>query len=345
MRVLFLSDTHLGFDLPMRPRVSMRRRGPDFFANYEMALERALEAGVDAVVHGGDLFYRSRIPHRLVDMAFAPLVRVAGAGVPVYLVPGNHEQSAIPRSLLASSPNIHVFDRPRTFVLEARGCTLALCGFPYEREGIRTSFRRVLERTGWRDVKADGHVLCMHHCVEGATVGPVGFTFRHGHDVVRADDIPAGLAAVLCGHVHRFQVLTKGLRAPVFYAGSIERTSFAEKGEMKGYLDLEIGYKVNRWSFHELPARPMVQLDLYVGGLRREEVRSWLELSLGRLPDESVVKIGVHGEVSAEAAPLLRAGALRALAPDMNVSLSFGRVDGVIRSGPRWRSPDGPRPA
>ena len=258
-RILFLSDTHLGFDLPMRPRVSMRRRGPDFFANYERALRAAVVGGYDAVVHGGDLFYRSRVPHRLVDMAFGPLARVAEAGIPVYLVPGNHERSAIPRSLLGSRSNIHVFDRPRTYVLETGRCRLALSGFPYVREGVRRSFRRVLERTGWRDVEADGRVLCMHHCVEGAVVGPVGFTFRHGHDVVRTDEIPEGLAAVLCGHVHRFQVL-EPMRVPVFYAGSVERTSFAEKGEMKGYLELEIGYRVNRWAFHELPARPMVRL-------------------------------------------------------------------------------------
>lgn len=327
VKLLFLSDTHLGFDLPMRPRVEMRRRGPDFFANYERALRAAVEGGFDAVVHGGDLFYRSRVPRRLVDMAFGPLVRVTRAGIPVYLVPGNHERSAIPRSLLASSPLIHVFDRPRTFVIEARGCRLALGGFPYVREGIRASFRKVLGATGLGDVEADGRVLCMHHCVEGAVVGPVGFTFRHGHDVVRTDDIPGDLAAVLCGHVHRFQVIEQDLRGrrmavPVFYAGSIERTSFAEKGEMKGCLELEIGRRVDRWSLHELPARPMVHLDLYVGGLGREEVGSWLERSLDRLPDDSVVRISVHGKVSAEAAPLLRAGALRRLAPGMNVSSS-----------------------
>jgi DNA repair exonuclease SbcCD nuclease subunit len=55
---------------------------------------------------------------------------------------------------------------------------------------------------------------------------------------VRAGDIPQGFAAVLSGHIHRFQVLHKDLRerplaAPVFYPGAIERTSFAEKDEKK----------------------------------------------------------------------------------------------------------------
>jgi predicted phosphodiesterase len=55
MRVLFVSDTHLGFDLPSRPRVVRRRRGDDFFWNFERALESARVGEVDVVVHGGDL--------------------------------------------------------------------------------------------------------------------------------------------------------------------------------------------------------------------------------------------------------------------------------------------------
>ena len=46
-RVLFLTDTHLGFDYPFRPRIQRRRRGLDFFANYEKALAPALDGKVD----------------------------------------------------------------------------------------------------------------------------------------------------------------------------------------------------------------------------------------------------------------------------------------------------------
>ena len=35
IRILFLADTHLGFDLPVKPRINRRRRGIDFFKNYE----------------------------------------------------------------------------------------------------------------------------------------------------------------------------------------------------------------------------------------------------------------------------------------------------------------------
>ena len=114
-RILLVADTHLGFDLPFRPRVQRRRRGHDFFANLEIALAPALDGQVDLVVHGGDLYYRSRVPPALVEMAMAPLLEVARSGIPVYIVPGNHERSRIPLNLWTTHPNLHIYDRPRTF--------------------------------------------------------------------------------------------------------------------------------------------------------------------------------------------------------------------------------------
>jgi DNA repair exonuclease SbcCD nuclease subunit len=144
VRVLFLADTHLGFDLPFRPRIKRRRRGFDFFENFETALKPAFNGEVDFVVHGGDVLYRSKVPARLVEMAFEPLKRVADKGVPVYIVPGNHERSAIPHGHLVSHPLIHIFDRPRTFSLQKKDGILALVGFPFQRTGIRKNFSHLL---------------------------------------------------------------------------------------------------------------------------------------------------------------------------------------------------------
>ncbi len=143
VRVLFLSDTHIGFDLPARPRIVRRRRGDDFVQNYERALELACTGGADVVVHGGDLLYRSRVPAWLAEMALAPLKRLAASGVPVLLVPGNHERGRLPFPLLAVHEGLHVFDRPRTVVIESRGVRAAFIGFPYT-AGIRHRFAEQL---------------------------------------------------------------------------------------------------------------------------------------------------------------------------------------------------------
>ena len=192
IRILLIADTHLGFDLPFRPRIKRRRRGPDFFANFTRALMPALRGEVDAVVHGGDVLYRSKVPARLVEMAFEPL------------------------------------------------------------------------------------------------------------------------------------------NAPVFYPGSIERTSFAEKNEPKGYLILEFEASgtaagtLRNWTFHELPARPMSQLDLHAAAMNGRQIQSWIQFRLYEIPADSVVKLKVHGKISAEALAVIRAPALRALAPKtMNIDATL----------------------
>jgi len=347
VRILFLADTHLGIDLPSRPRIKRRRRGPDFFENYERALEPAFRGEVDCVIHGGDVLYRSKVPAALVEMAFEPLRRLAETGVPVYVIPGNHERSFIPYPLFASHSNIHLFDRPRTYTLKKDGLTISLAGFPFVRN-VRNNFTKLLDQTGYRQVRADTHILCIHQCVEGATVGPKDYTFRYNPDVIRAADIPGDLLAVLSGHIHRFQVLTKDLRgrpirAPVFFSGSTERTSFAEMGEKKGYITLEIcdteagkgdsggSAEIGSWKFHELPVRPMIRLELEAGGMGRSELQSLIRRAIKDLPDDSIVNLRISGRLSERSMEVLRAGSLRSLVPPtLNVSLSL--VDQVTKA-------------
>lgn len=217
--------------------------------------------------------------------------------------------------------------------------TLALSGFPYWRHNVRRQFSQLLEETGWRGAGQLSHarLLCVHHLFEGARVGPVNYTFRDGEDVIRTSDIPREFLAVLAGHVHRYQVLMKGLnglplKTPVLIPGSIERTSFAEKDEMKGYLILEIdpftriGSVLSRWHFHALPVRPMERITLDVTGLSSHTLHGRLEMALNRLNPDSVVKIEIRGNPEKKSLAVLRASALRAICPEgMNVSMSFPR--------------------
>jgi len=330
VRVLLLADTHLGFDLPVRPRIVRRRRGHDFFDNFERALQPALRGAADLVVHGGDLLYRSRVPASLVQRAMRPLMRVADRGVPVFVVPGNHERSHIPYPLLARHRNVHVFDRPRTFVVSCRGVRVAMVGFPYDPVIGRHPLRHHLARSGWQDADADVRLLCMHQLVEGARVE--GYTFRQGPDVIAARSLPSSFAAFLTGHVHRSQVMTvdprgRALTAPVIYPGSIERTSFAERLERKGFMRLTLaagpprGGTLVSWTFDELPARPMVDLSV-TRLLRSAHDRSdALRRKLASLDPDAVVRLRVDGPRS----DALKAENLRRIAPpSMNVTVVYG---------------------
>ena len=337
-RILLFADTHLGFDLPARPRIARRRRGDDFFANYERVLQAARHHAVHAVVHGGDVFYRSRIPASLVQAGFLPLKRLADEGIAVYVVPGNHERSAIPFRLLAEHQGIHVFDRPRSFIADLNGVAVSISGFPCERTDVRQTFRARLAQTGWDRAGAEVNLLCVHQCFEGATVGPQNYTFRFAEDVVRPADVPEPFAAVLAGHIHRHQVLTtdlngRPLSTPVIYPGSIERTSFAERGEEKGYVVIEVtpggvpGGEVHQWSFHPLPARPMVIVDVESRGVDHAGMDRLVGEAIAGAPPDAVLQIRVQGLPHPDVFQALRGATLRARAPaTMNVEVALPDV-------------------
>jgi DNA repair protein SbcD/Mre11 len=323
VRVLFLSDTHLGFDLPSRPRVVRRRRGDDFFRNFERALEPAQIGEIDVVVHGGDLLYRSRVPAWLAEAALAPLKRLAESGVAVLLVPGNHERSRMPFPLLALHERLHVFDRPRTLVLEARGVRVAFMGFPYTHD-IRRRFPQILATLSRDGLSADVRVLCLHQCIEGATCGPGNFTFRFGPDVIRTADLPRNVVVTLSGHIHRHQVLQPVGGPPIIYAGSIERTSFAEAPETKGVVVLELARSgLRSFEFRPLPARTMVTRTVSFGDADDMTVHRRLAAVIESTPGDAVVQLRVTGQIP----PTLTAATLRTLAGARTVTLAIRTAD------------------
>ncbi|MCB9544816.1 MAG: metallophosphoesterase [Myxococcales bacterium] len=316
LRALLLGDTHLGFDLPARPRTERRRRGPDFQACYERATDVALATGVDVVIHGGDVFDRPDPRDALVDDAFRPLWRLAEAGVEVLVVAGNHERGALPRPLYAAHPRIHVIDAPETRTLTIRGMRVALGAFPYVRK-VRGAFSAAVADTGLLKTPADVRLLVVHHAVEGVAVGagdlrpdldgraPVrrDFVFTEGADVIRGRDVPAGVAAVLSGHIHRHQIIEhdlagRPLAAPVVYAGSVERTSPAEAPEPKLCLGLTLapgdgGGRLVQVDRHPLPARPLLRQAL--AGATLQARRDAAEAAIARAPADAVLHLEVDG--------------------------------------------------
>ncbi len=331
LRIVFLADTHLGFDYPLKPRVERRSRGQDFFDNFQRVLDYALDTRPDMVVHGGDLFFRSRVPQIIVDKVYDALFQFAHAGIPILIVPGNHERSKLPASIWLEHPNIYVFDKPKTYRLTLSGISVAVSGFPFVRHDIRGRFKEVLAETGWAESPADINLLCLHHFVEGAQVGPSGYTFRSGPDVIKMSDIPSGFAAVLAGHVHRKQVLRRALgedSIPVIYPGSTERTSFAEKDEPKGFFDIKIDHgsgeapRVTELQFQGLPARPMA--DVEIGAeVRASGLRSYLLDRISMLDKNSVVRLGCTGQLDKATGALMTAPFLRTVFPKtMSIQVS-----------------------
>jgi exonuclease SbcD len=227
---------------------------------------------------------------------------------------------------------VHVFDQPRTFHTEVRGTTIAVAGFPYERD-VRDRFAGLVQQTGWRSSAAALRLLCLHHCVEGATVGPGNYTFTTAADVVRIREVPAEFAAVFSGHIHRHQVLTTDLArrpvsTPVLYSGSLERTTFAEMGEPKGFMIVRVAVDEEAestrvtWEFRELPARPMVRAEVAIEGMSDTSLATAVREIIAAAPADAVLSIRLTGALTESQWRAVSSARLRAMAPSaMNVEI------------------------
>jgi len=332
IRIVFFADTHLGFDYPIKPRVQRRRRGPDFFDNFRAVLAYARQTRPHILLHGGDLFFRARVPHKIVDMVYADLYDFAGEGIPLIIVPGNHERSILPVSLFLSHPSIYVFVKPRTYKFDFDGVRVGLSGFPCERKNVRDKFPALIDACAWNQYDCDIRLLCMHQTIEGAQVGPSNYTFRRGTDVIQQRDLPKKATAVLSGHIHRKQILggskNSNTEIPlVIYPGSTERTSFAERDESKGFFEIDFSqeekgnWEIERLEFIELPARSMEDLVLD-GKVTLENLGDFIQNEVAGMPPDAIIRLRCDQDTNPEVKAKVTSKLLREILPE-NMNYQF----------------------
>lgn len=330
LTVFHTADSHIGAEMPGRPRLNVHRRGHDFIESFRRAVRRALFGECDLLIHAGDLFDSPAPTAAAILAAGEPLLEVAAAGVPVIIVPGNHERSAIPDCLLLAHRNIHLVTRPVTIALKCEGLNVAVSAFPCIRRASAERFPAVLAETSWQKKNADIRILALHQTLESATCGPAGYRFRSGEDVIDRAAIPDSFHYVACGHVHRHQILkpTCDGQPPIVYSGSPDRISFAEKDEPKGFVRVTLEHERLVPEFVEHEVRPMCVLPLAITGLAvpriRDNVFDWL---LG-VAAGAVAQLRLTGSPAGGELTGLRLTELaRSLRPDVHFSISAQGIE------------------
>jgi len=151
--IVHSSDLHVDHDY------TARIHGGDGTAGLACVLATARGIGADVVLLAGDTFESHRLPQDLLDRTAAV---IAGAAMPVVLLPGNHDP-AIPEAVfrrgpLASVANLHVLGVTHEDAVDFPDLGLEIWGRAHRDYGDMVPLGTVRpRRTRWQVALAHGH--------------------------------------------------------------------------------------------------------------------------------------------------------------------------------------------
>jgi exonuclease SbcD len=301
LKFVHTADTHLGFEFirTTAPDEDGRRRRAEWiYDNFLTVVNHALSIEADLFIHSGDLFNKYYIPRDRLDTLIRPFVDLSKAGIPVLLIPGNHERSEFPFDLFHGVNGVIVFDRPKSVCFDLNGYKVGVAGFPFIRNDSKRTFLKALEQTEYGELRTDFNFLVTHQAFDGATVGPMDFTFRTGRsDTVTRETLPLDFEYVAAGHIHRYQVLShpRRLRTNIVYPGSIQRMSFAEIDENKAFVVGEVMGDRIETRFIPLPEWDMEMVEIEAAGQSPDAVQSAIRSQFWRFREDMVIRFNLTG--------------------------------------------------
>ena len=300
MRVLHFADVHIGVENYGRtdPETGLSTRLSDFLAAYDEVVDYALSQSVDLVLFCGDA-YKSRDPSQTHQREFAKRVaRLAGSGVPVFLLVGNHDTPHVLGRATSLEifetldvSNVHIGERLRTYRIETADGPVQIVAVPWVRrsaflsrddtrglspdqvnEAIQERLARAIQQQADSLDASVPAIFAGHVTVSDARTGSER-TMMLGRDyvLVRSSVALPQFDYVALGHIHKYQILGSDER--VVYSGSLQRVDFGEEGDEKGFCVVELdprekqGTRLKQREFQTVHSRTFrtVSVDIRTG--------------------------------------------------------------------------------
>ncbi len=318
IKLLHTADIHIGVDSHGRidPVTGQNTRLIDFRTSFDAMVETALAEDIDLFLFAGDA-YRTAAPTTTQQRAFVECLKpIVDAGIPVAMIVGNHDHPVsfgkasaldifghLGGTLSDGKPQVRVYNRPTPDVIPTKSGDVQLFAFPWPirslilarddmrglppneiRDKIEELYQRFITAYVAKERRDLPTVLMGHFSVTGAELSHSerASLIAHEPKFEVSHLVPEGsqIDYVALGHIHRHQNLNSDPDGPpVVYSSSIERVSFKEADEQKGFVILQLdpdsepgkrfvrpddAHAVSRVDFRATPARRFVSIDCKV---------------------------------------------------------------------------------
>ena len=326
MRILHFADLHIGVENYGRtdPETGLSTRLLDFLSTLDELVEYALTGDVDLVLLAGDA-YKGRDPSQTHQRELARrLARLSAAGIPVFLLIGNHDlphavgrATAIDIFPTLQVPNLYVGDHLQTYTIPTAKGPLQVVALPWPRRSRLLSreesrgmtieqIRQKIEELFTEGIQkcVEGldptipAVLAGHVTINGAETGTErSMMLGQDHSLFPSAVHKAELDYVALGHIHKHQVLREN--PMVVYSGSLQRVDFSEEGDTKGFCVVELdpsaaqGGRLREFRFQPVNARPFLTIDVKVSPGDGDPTASVVREIMRRNVNGSIVRLKI----------------------------------------------------
>ena len=208
MKFAHLADTHLGYR-----QYGLIEREKDFYEVFEKIINKIIEEKVDFVIHSGDLFETAR-PSPMALLTFQKgLLKLKGAGIPVYAIAGNHDivmrKGSIPPQVIFKKLGLKVLSNINpTYMHE----DIFIAGLPYYPSSHVKSLKSKLSELSKKAANHEKSILIMHQGIDKY------FGYQYELEI---GDIPDNFDYYALGHIHKYVNDNFG-KGKLVYPGSTE---------------------------------------------------------------------------------------------------------------------------
>jgi DNA repair exonuclease SbcCD nuclease subunit len=208
MKFAHLADTHLGYR-----QYGLFEREKDFYEVFDKVIDKIIEENVDFVIHSGDLFETAR-PSPMALLTFQKgLLKLKGAGIPMYAIAGNHDvvmrKGSIPPHVIFKKLGLKVISTINPTYMHG---DIFIAGLPYYPASHGKVLKSKLAELSQKANRHEKSILVLHQGIDQY------FSMNYELEL---GEIPDNFDYYALGHIHKYVNDAYG-RGRLVYPGSGE---------------------------------------------------------------------------------------------------------------------------
>jgi DNA repair exonuclease SbcCD nuclease subunit len=291
MKFLHVADTHLGYSAYRKANPDgINQRELDTYNAFKEFVDHAIKSKPDLIIHAGDLFDSVRPNNRAITFALDQILRLSKEKIPLVIIAGNHEHPKLKEtghifSIFNHIKHIYPIYKAKYETLDFIINNELITIHAVPQCELKKQFDGELKKV--KPKKSSKYNIFVSH---GAVSGIKIFTMNEFNELIlNPKNLSKEFDYIALGHYHKFTKLSDN----TFYSGSIERFTFTDAPDKKGFIEFEFSDGKLKSKFIELKIRQMLDSKpIKCSNLKLEEIMNKIKHTVQEIkPQEKTFRI------------------------------------------------------